>query len=183
MRDLSNSFPGKKRAGNLNFLRVIIAVLVIGGALFLAKNFLGGGGAIGASSITLKDAPFGLTPVTLSGTTVAAGGVNLTTQTINLKDVKYGGDAQGTATRSYGAGVYKLEVNATVPDPKNVALQVWLVGAGAPRPIDVMRGSKNSWSFSFSDTDKYSSYSGVWITLERNKADNIVEEHILEGSF
>lgn len=184
MRDLSKSFSRPRRAGRSRLLRILILAVVALGALFLAKTFFGGGTLqVANSSLTLKDAPYGLKPVSVSDTTAASGGVNLTTQTINLKDVKYGGGASGTATRSYGAGVFRLEVNATVPDPKNVVLQVWLVAAGVPRPIDIMRGSKNSWSFSFSDTDKYSGYSGVWVTLERNKADSIVEEHVLEGSF
>ncbi|MEX2028090.1 MAG: hypothetical protein WD988_01145 [Candidatus Curtissbacteria bacterium] len=184
MRDLSKSFSKTQRARPPRLIRVLILVVVVFGALFLAKTFLGGGALqVSDSALILKDAPSGLKPVAVSDTTAASGGVNLTTQTINLKDVKYDGDASGTAARSYGGGIYRLEVNVNVPDPKNVALQVWLVGAGAPRPIDVMRGSKNSWSFSFSDTDKYSSYSGIWVTLERNKADSIVEEHVLEGQF
>ncbi len=183
MRDLSNSFSSKKNSKNNRILRILLLFVVVGAAIFFLKNFSIGGGFGGGSDVTLKDASFGLTPVTTGKTTAASGGVNLATQTINLTDVKYGGDAKGKATRSYGAGLYKLDVSATLPDPINVAYEVWLTGAGGPVPIDVMRGAKNSWSFSFSDSDKYSKFTGILISLERNKADNIVEERVMEGSF
>lgn len=184
MRDLSKSFSANRGSNRNYFLRIGILVLAVGAVIFLAKNLLGGGiYTAGAGAVTLKDAPLGLVPVALGDTTFAAGGTNLATQSITLTDVKYGGDAKGTARRSYGAGVYKLDVSATLPDPKNVAYVVWLVGESGTRLVDVMSGSKNSWSLSLSDTDKYSGYSGIWITLERDKADSIVEEHVMEGSF
>ncbi len=164
-------------------LRILVLVIVIGAIIFFLKNFLAGDGFGSGADVTLKDASFGLTPVSLGKTTVASGGVNLTTQTINLTDVKYGGIAKATATRSYGAGVYRLDVSATLPDPVNVNYEVWLSGGGSVLPIDVMSGSKTNWSLSLSDTDKYSKYSGILITLQRNKGTGIPEEHVMEGTF
>lgn len=183
MRDLSRSFSSKKNLKNNRMLRILALVAVVGVVIFFLKNFSSGDGLGGGADITLKDASFGLKPVAVSKTTAASGGVNLTTQTITLKDVKYGGEARATATRSYGAGIYKLDVSATMPDPKNVVYEVWLTGADGLVPIDVMRGAKNSWSLSLSDTDKYSKYSGILITLQRNKGTGIPEEHVMEGSF
>lgn len=155
----------------------------VGAVIFFLKNFSLGNVLVGGSDVVLKDASFGLTPVSIGKTTAASGGVNLATQTITLTDIKYGGEAKASVTRSYGAGIYKLDVSATLPDPKNVAYEVWLTGADGPVPIDVMRGAKNSWSLSLSDSDKFSKYTGVLISLERNKADSIVEERVMEGSF
>jgi len=184
VRDLSRSFSQKRNFGRPIFLRVVIVVVALGLVVFGVKTFLGGASGLGAdASLTLTDAPFGLKPVSVGLATAASGGVNLTTQTINLKDVKYGGDASGTASRAYGAGVYKLDVRATMPDPKNVVYEVWLTGEAGPLVIDVMTGAKTSWSLSLSDTDKYSKYSGILITLQRNKATGIPEEHVMEGSF
>ncbi|MDO8486885.1 MAG: hypothetical protein Q7S45_01125 [Candidatus Curtissbacteria bacterium] len=183
MRDLSNSFPPKKKFKNNRILRILVLVVVITVVIFFLKNFSVGDGFGGGSDVTLKDASFGLKPVMIGKTTVASGGVNLATQTITLTDIKYGGEARATATRSYGAGIYKLDVSATLPDPKNVAYEVWLTGADGPVPIDVMRGTKNSWSLNLSDSDKFSKYTGILISLERNKADSIVEERVMEGSF
>lgn len=183
MRDLSNSFSTRKNLKGHRLLRILVLVVIVGAVIFFLKNFSIGGEFGGGSDITLKDAPFGLKPVTIGKTTAASGGVNLATQTITLTDIKYGGEARATATRSYGAGIYKLDVSATLPDPINVAYEVWLTGADGPVPIDVMRGAKNSWSLNLSDSDKFSKYTGILISLERNKADSIVEERVMEGTF
>lgn len=183
MRDLSNSFSSKKNAKGSRLIRILLLFAVFGAVIFFLKNFSLGDVLVGGSDVVLKDAGFGLNPVSTGKTTAASGGVSLATQTINLTDIKYGGEAKATAKRSYGAGIYKLDVSATLPDPKNVAYEVWLTGADGPVPIDVMRGAKNSWSLSLSDSDKFSKYTGVLISLERNKADSIVEERVMEGSF
>lgn len=183
VRDLSRSFSQQRTPGRPIFLRLVILIAAIGLVGFGVKAFLGGATVLGSdASLTLKDAPFGFKPVSVGSTTVASGGINLTTQTINLKDVNYGGDASGTATRAYGGGIYKLDVRATMPDPKNVAYEVWLTGAAGSVPINVMSGSKTSWSLTLSDTDKFSNYSGILITLQRN-LNGVPEEHIMEGSF
>jgi hypothetical protein len=182
MRDLSRAFSSQKSTSQISPIKVVIVVLIIGAILFLIKNFLTGGSVFSSQS-ALRDAPFGLKPVSVGGATVATGGVNLSTQTINLKDVKYGGNASARATRAFGAGIYKLDIAATMPDPINVKYEVWLTGEGKPLPIDVMRGTKSSWSLSITDSDKYSKYGGVLITLQRDTSTGIAEEHVMEGSF
>lgn len=189
MRDLakaSNS-PIRRKSQYFNMKKVKLlggVVLLIAAAIFVSTIVFGGSSPIGGnSSIILQEAPTGLKPVSLTGIAdAAAGGVALTTQSASFRDVKFGGGASATATRSFGGGIYVLSVSATLPDPKNTYYEVWLVGTNGPVPIDFMTGSKTSWSLSLRDSDKYSSYSGIWITLERTK-DTLPEEHILEGSF
>jgi len=159
-----------------------VALIIIGGIFFLARsrfNFARGGD----SSVILREAPRGLTPVQIDGSSNAIeGGVDLTTQQATFEDVKYQGQAKATASRSFGGGTYILSVDATLPDPKSTYYQVWLVGNGKTIPIDFMSGSKTSWSLRLKSSDKYSNYDGIWITLERTK-DELPEEHVLEGSF
>lgn len=185
MRDLSqvSTGPNFRTSTNKVFLRVklvvIIAVLIALG--YFALNFVTSSG--GGSSMILREAPRGLTPVAVGDSQVTTeGGVALVTQTALMRDVKHGGEATATVKRSFGGGIYILSVDATLPDPKNVNYQVWLVGDGRVVPIDYMRGSKTSWSLSLRDTDRYSQYEGVWITLERGRDDR-PEEHVMEGSF
>jgi hypothetical protein len=161
---------------------VVVIVLVILFVVRFGLN-LGGGVRVGGSSVTLREAPRGLTPVAVDGQSDAvSGGVDLATQSASFSDVKYGGGASATATRSFGGGTYILNVSANLPDPVNTSYQVWLVGGGEIVPIDYMRGSGTSWSLSLRASDNYSNYDGIWITLERTK-DDLVEEHVLEGSF
>lgn len=183
MRDLaSQDFKKKSKSfTSKTILRLILIILVVGGVVYLARGrliFNAGGG----SSITLRDAPGGLTGVSVSGTGYSNKGVDLKTQKATLKDVKYGGEASGIATRSFGGGTYILSVEATLPDPKNTNYEVWLVSGEDVLPVDFMTGSKKSWSLSLRDTDKYSSYDRIMVTLERTK-DNLPEERVLEGSF
>lgn len=150
--------------------------------LYLAKSKINLGEG-SSSSVTLREAPRGLTAIKVETTSpISEGRVDLATETALLTDVKYQGEAQGTADRSYGGGVYILSVNATLPDPKGHVYGVWLVGDSGPVLVDYMSGSKTSWSLRLRGPDKYSQYGGIWITLERAK-DEIPEEHILEGSF
>lgn len=181
MRDLGQQFGTTKAQGiNVTILKVVAIFLVVIFIVFLFRGRLISGGA--SSSVTLSDAPAGLVPVDVSDSGIVDSGVNLTTKTINLSDVKYGGEAQATATRSYGGGVYVLSVDATLPDPVNTNYQVWLVSGSGSVPIDYMRGVKTSWSLSLRDSDKFSSYGEIWITLERTK-DEFAEEHVMEGAF
>lgn len=184
MRDLSNipvattPVPAARR-----ILKLIIFIALILVVFYLAKSRFSGGETDGGD-IILREAPRGLTPVVLKGNLVDVdtSGVDLVTESATLTDVKYGGEAKASATRSYGAGIYKLTVAATLPDPKNVDYQVWLVSGENVLPIDYMRGSGTNWSLSLRGQDKYSGYREIWITLERTK-DELPEEHVMEGSF
>ena len=180
MRDLARSVGSARNVSKI--LRQLIVVLFVVGLIFFVKNnFVNN--SVSGSSAALREAPRGLVPVKVKANGTFDGGVNLVTGRAVLRDVKYGGEAKATATRSYGGGVYILSVEATLPDPVNTNYQVWLVGAdGSVLSIDYMRGSKTSWSLSLRDSDKYSKYGGIWITLERTK-DSKPEEHVMEGSF
>ncbi|MCR4324296.1 MAG: hypothetical protein NUV69_01265 [Candidatus Curtissbacteria bacterium] len=185
MRDLSktqyrdhNKLASLKKYGKI----FIIVAFILG--VFFAVTSTFNISTPGGSAVVLREAPRGLTPVggssELSG--VAEGGVELTKQTATLQDVEYGGEARGSATRSFGGGTYILTVSATLPDPTNNLYQVWLANGSQALPIDYMSGSKNSWSLSLRDTDKYSNYREIWITREITK-DSKPELHVLEGSF
>lgn len=183
MRDLSNMPVGTNpvRRGR-RVARLIFFLALILGVFYLARSQFSPSGA-GGGDIILREAPRGLTPVAGGKLVdVAEGGVSLVTGSATLVDVKYGGEAKAVATRSFGGGIYKLTVAATLPDPKNVNYQVWLVSPESVLPIDYMRGLGTSWSLSLRDKDKYSGYDGIWITLERSK-DELPEEHVMEGSF
>lgn len=183
MRDLANqNFPSSKKSSPSKFLRLIILIVIVFGAFYFVKskiNFSGNGG----SAVVLQDLPRNLLPIPLDNTmSVTDKGVDLVTQSALLKDVKYDGEYTGSAKRSYGGGTYILSVDATLPDPKGNSYGVWLVGDDDIILVDYMGGSKTSWSLRLRDTDKYSKYSGIWVTLERTR-DNKSEEHVLEGSF
>lgn len=179
MRDLAKNF-GSSGGPNKIFWQIVILFLILS-AIFFAKNKFFDGSS-GGFSIELTDAPRGLKPVEVGASGIGDSGVDLVTNRISLRDVKYGGEAKATATRSYGGGIYNLSVEARLPDPVNTNYQVWLVSGNGPLPVDYMRGAKTGWSLSLRDTDKYSSYRGIWITLERTKDDK-PEEHVMEGTF
>lgn len=184
MRDLSNmpmgSNPVPRGRRIVRFALLLALILVV---FYLARSQFSPRGE-GSGDVILGEAPRGLTPVALSDNVldVTEGGVDLITGSATLTDIKYGGEAKAVATRSYGGGIYKLSVDATLPDPKNVNYQVWLVSGENVLPIDYMRGLGTSWSLSLRSEDKYSGYGGIWITLERSK-DELPEEHVMEGSF
>ena len=179
MRDLARGVRSSRNVNKI-FGQLIVVLFIIGAVFFIKNNFVDT--SVGGTSVVLREAPRGLKPVEVENGGVTDGGVDLAINRATLRDVKYGGTARASATRSYGGGIYILSVDATLPDPVNTQYQVWLVGSGAVLPIDYMRGSKTSWSLSLRDTDKYSKYSGIWITLERTK-DEKPEEHVMEGSF
>lgn len=178
MRDLSKSNYGSKKRISRKFSILIGGVFAVVLAVYGLSMMVGGGSSGG---VILRDAPTDLEPVE-AGEMKIEGGVDLKTEKASFKDVKYGGDAQASATRAYGGGVYSLTVEANLPDPKNTNYQVWLVGSGGPVSVDYMRGTKTSWSLNLRDSDKFSKYKGIWITLERTK-DDLPEEHVLEGTF
>lgn len=180
MRDLSKTAISKDRRPVKRFLILFGGVGLVAAIIF---NFSNSFGSIGSGGNTaLHDAPTNLKPVDTPGGVSTEDGVDLKTEKASFKDVKFSGAASATAIRAYGGGVYSLTIEANLPDPKNTYYQVWLTGGGSPLPIDYMRGSKKSWSLSLRDSDKYSKYRGIWITLERTK-DDIPEEHVLEGTF
>lgn len=181
MRDLSRLSPAQNKKIDVKKATPILVILIVVIVLFFAKSRLFSNSGSSAAMI-LRDAPGGLTPVDGGNSPISTGGVNLTTQSATFKDVKFGGDATATATRSFGGGTYILNVDATLPDPKNTFYEVWLVGPTGVVPIDFMIGSGTHWSLSLRDTDKFSNYKGIWITLKRTKDQN-PEEHVLEGSF
>lgn len=183
MRDLSqSSFSYRPGSQTGRILRIVLTVgLVLAGFYFGSNFFLNK--ESGGASVILREAPRGLLPVAVGDSAIdVEGGVALSSQTASMRDVRYGGEATATVRRSFGGGIYILSVDATLPDPKNVKYEVWLVGASGAVPVDFMKGSKTSWSLSLRDTDKFSSYNGVWITLERSY-DELPEEHIMEGTF
>lgn len=179
MRDLAKN-SGSLRGPDKIVWQIAGIFLIISVIFFVKNNFLES--SSGGSSVVLKDAPRGLIPVAVDSGGAADVGVDLQSKRISLRDVKYGGEARATASRSYGGGLYILSVDATLPDPVNTNYQVWLISDSGTLPIDYMRGTKTSWSLSLRDTDKYSKYGGIWITLERTK-DNKPEEHVMEGTF
>jgi len=184
MRDLSKiplSSPRKKLKSQ-RYFRLVFIVGIILVVIFLVKSRLNFG-TYSNSSVTLKEASRGLTPVALDGDhqELTKKAVDLTTQTAVLEDVKYGGEASAKATRSFGGGTFMLSVDATLPDPVNTNYQVWLAGGEEAIPIDYMRGEGTEWTLSVS-SDDYSNYDAIWITLERTK-DDLPEEHVMEGSF
>ena len=185
MRDLANlefTSPRKKiKKVNIPVKFIGFASLVLG-IIFILK-FTGIGGVIGSSS-EIRDAPRGLIPVEVSSAGVADKGVNLTTQKAVLSDVKYGGRAKGTATRSFGGGSYILSVEVTIPDSTGASWEVWLVDdSGSQREVDFMNCTKTSCSYILRDSDKYSNYNQIWITRELTKEDGAPEQHVLEGEW
>ncbi|MBI3283012.1 hypothetical protein HYZ70_02950 [Candidatus Curtissbacteria bacterium] len=186
MRDLSKIPIGRavrRPDGSKKLTRLLVFLAVILAAAALGKSKLNLGTSSG-SSVVVREAVRGLTPVALSGEheELTEGAVDLVTQRAVLADVKYDGEARATAVRSFGGGTYILTVDATLPDPKNVSYQVWVTGGGEVVPIDYMRGEGTRWSLSVRTGDEFSLYDGIWITLERTK-DEIPEEHVMEGSF
>lgn len=181
MRDLAQTSPYPTRPSN-RVVRLVVLIVFLAVVGYFVLNFVFGGAGSG-SAVMLREAPRGLLPVEVGESQITTEeGVALTTRTALMRDVKYGGEATAQVQRSFGGGIYILTVDATLPDPKNVSYQVWLVGDEEVLPIDYMRGAGTSWSLSLRDTDRYSQYDGIWITLERGK-DDIPEEHVMEGTF
>lgn len=184
MRDLARSGGfQRKRASGKKRLYFVVFIIVISAVSYLIANFQFSF-STNDGTVVLKDAPANLKPVSLAGITKAiATGVELTTGKALLKDVRYDGRAKAEVTRAYGAGLYKLDVQASLPDPANVNYAFWLVGEdGVPVLVDYLRGDKTEWNINVSGPDKFSKLDGVLISLERTK-DNKVEEKIMEGSF
>jgi len=186
MRDLANQSIIRRRrvSPKTSGLFIIITVLVF---LIMVVSWKLNGltTSSGGDSAYLKDAPKGLTPVKVDGAAIEAdAGLNVSTGGITLSDVKYGGTANGTASRTFGAGTYSLSVTATLPDTKGGdRYQVWLSNGSGVFDAGFMNGSKTSWSLVFNDKDKYSSYKSVWVTREITTEDGKPEQKVLVGSF
>lgn len=176
-RDKSNSFNSPQ------FVKVLGIAIVVGGLLFVIKSLfldksLGGGAQV------LRDAPTNLKPVSVNWDGVdVEGGIDLTNQSATLADVKYGGSASATATRTFGDGSYSLSVSATLPDSKGDRYQVWLVSGASVKDAGFMEGAKSSWSLIFRDKDLYKGYNTVWITREITTEDGEPEQRVMEGTF
>lgn len=185
MRDLARSGPFSRRntGGKRSRLRILVIIILLGVVSYIVGAYQPKPDAQ-TGPVVLRDAPANLSPVSLAGIDRAiATGVTLTTGTARMKDIRYDGEAKAEVTRAYGAGLYKLDINAVLPDPVNVSYAVWLVGDDdVPVFVEYMRGDKTTWTLNLSGPDKFSNLNGVIISLERTK-DNKVEEKILEGSF
>lgn len=166
--------------GVVKILIILAIVLLI---LVLARNLLSGGSLIGGSSVVLRDAPKGLTPVMLTtNSNLADDALNLAIESASFTNVSdQGGSA--TATRKYGDGSFTMTVNASLPDPKGDTYQVWIVGANILKLAGTLEGPPGNMSLIFNDVDNYSDTRQVWITRERTSSEGEPELHILEGSF
>ena len=182
MRDLARTGMGRRKKASRKRLFVYLAAFVI---LGIVLYYIGGDAGTGTQNRNelVVDAPPDLTPVSLAGQeNLSAEGVSLATDTANMKDLR-GDGAGASVVRSYGGGAYRLNVSADLPDPVNVNYAVWLVGSGAPRLIDYMRGSGRDWYLGIGGKEsEFLKYDGVIISLEKTK-DNKVEEKIMSGSF
>lgn len=183
MRDLAQqSYVKDKIAIPQSTVRILLllagALVFLLGAKFIISQVDSNG-----SSITLRDAPKGLTPVGVpGGFDVNKDAINLALESATFSNVS-GENARATATRKYGDGSYSLTVNATLPDPIGNVYQVWIVGKGEVNLAGNMRGSGNIWSVVFNDVDNYSDLDEIWITREITNNDGRAEKHILEGTF
>lgn len=182
MRDLARSGLGRRKRPNRKKLFLYIGVFII---LGIVLYYVGGDAGTGNQNRNemVADAPPDLTPVSLEGQeNLSAGAVSLNTDTANMKDLR-GEGASANVVRSYGGGVYRLSVNADLPDPVNVNYAVWLTGTGNPRFVEYMRGSGRDWYVNIAGKEsELLKYDEVLISLERTK-DNKVEEKIMSGSF
>lgn len=186
MRDLANQNILRRRRAPLKAKKTLFIIVAAVAAFWIVSWKLNGSATTtGATSANLKDAPKGLTPVAVSGAAVnAESGINVSTGTATLTDIKYGGAASGTATRTFGDGTYSLSVTATLPDPKGGdKYEVWLYDGNIPYEAGFMSGSKTSWSLVFRDKDKLSAYKEVWVTRELTSEDGEPENKVLVGRF
>lgn len=184
MRDLAHqNLRSRKRKITQRNIRIFISVVIITAFIFLFTTYLNFPGV--GSSVTLKDAPKGLTPVEVTDASVSVeGGVNLTSNKATLRNVGQK-KASATAERVFGGGTYTLSVVATFAGTKGHRYQVWLTDGGESL-VDAgfMEGSGDSWALTFRDSDRgLSKLRFVWITDEITTEDNRPETHVLEGSF
>jgi|SRR3989344_6090487 len=184
MRDLAQqSYSRTKFQIPEPVVRITLLLVVVIAILFVIRFVVNVGG-VGGSSVQLKDAPKGLTPVSLSGGVVSTDeGIDLVIESATFQNVS-AVSGTASASRKYGDGSFSMTVRATLPDPQGNPYQVWIVGDGEVILAGKMNGSGSSWNLVFNDKDKnYSKMNELWITREITEIDNIPEKHILEGSF
>lgn len=180
MRDLANrSYDGRDKRLPKSVKFLVLMALVLSALFFLKDRFFSSGVS---SSVTLRDAPKGLTPVNVSETvSFDDEGVSLVTESATFVNVS-GDNARATATRKYGDGTYSLSVSATLPVVVGDKYQVW-IATNPAKLAGTLAGAGNNFSLIFRDTDKYSKVNQIWITREITDNDEKPEKHILEGSF
>lgn len=185
MRDLAyqNTLVRPKRSLPMPLIKAAFLVIAVIAVLLLVKQKISSGSFIGGGSSELVDAQHGLIPVSVGASNVTSGGVNLSSGSASFRDVKYGGQAKASATRTFGTGSYSLSVSATLPNPSGDKYQVWLVNGDQVKDAGFLSGSGSSWSLVFNDSGKYSSYNTIWITREITTEGGKPEQHVLEGSF
>lgn len=99
-----------------------------------------------------------------------------------LKDVS-GGDASGLATRKYEAGRFTHTVLADLPElAAGSFYEGWLVSDSDVVSTGRLRVAKGGYLLEFTSTTDYSDYNEVVVTQEK-KADQLPEDHVLEGNF
>ena len=183
MRDLANQNIIRRKGAVLGRLRIFLLALMLVFVFVVIFQLKSQSTSGGSESANLIDAPKGLTPVKLADVANVSGGIDLSKNTISLSDVRYGGSASGTATRTFGDGSFSLTVSATLPNPKGDRYQVWLINGSEVKDAGFMEGSGSSWSVVFRDKDKYSKFNNVWVTREITSEGGKPELHVLEGSF
>lgn len=181
MRDLANrSYDGRDKGLPKSVKFLVLVALVLSALFFLKDRFFSWG--VSSSSVTLRDAPKGLTPVDVSETvSFDDEGISLVTERATFVNVS-GDNAKASATRKYGDGTYSLSVNATLPVVVGDKYQVW-IATNPAKLAGTLTGAGGSFSLIFRDTDKYSKVDQIWITREITDNDEKPERHILEGSF
>lgn len=180
----SNSFGSKSKIiiqrSTLKIFGTVVVVLAI---LIVIKILTTSGSLVGSSSIVLKDAPKGLTPVVenVSGN-LADDALKLSIENASFTNVSnQAGSAN--ATRKYGDGSFTMTVNASLPETKGDTYQVWIVGDSILKLVGTLTGPPGNMFLVFNDIDNYSSTNQIWITRELTSDEGIPELHILEGSF
>lgn len=182
MRDLARQGIIRRRSSLTKNFKIVAVVVFAAVFVFFAGRNLLFGTSVSSDSSLVKDAPKGLTPVKIGAVLEGESGLHLSTDDVNLRNVKEGGTA--SATRTYGDGSYVLSVNATLPDPKGNRYQVWLSDGTNVFDAGFMNGSKTAWTLIFRDKDNFSkSYDEVWITREITTEDEKPELVVMRGTF
>jgi len=185
MKDLSRqSYTRiKPRAGFVKNIKSIVLFVIAVGVIYIVLNrvSLPTGGN---SSVKIQDAPIGLTPVDIGDVgTYSEDGLDLSSQRITLSLVTDRQSGSGSASRTFGAGTYSLNVSARLPDPGANKYGVWLTDGVETRLIDYMSGSGSNWVYNLRDDDNYSDLNEVLVSREITTDDAELEVIILRGSF
>ena len=99
-----------------------------------------------------------------------------------LNDV-LGNGFTAIATRAEDNGVVEFTVLADLPDPEKQVYQVWSgENADNIHSLGTLTAAKGGYLFEYRQTTSISDFNNVVISLE-TKADEIIEERVLQGSF